>query len=36
LLAAALPVWEETHRAVESLLKDGDADRLRGSLLAIS
>jgi DNA-binding MarR family transcriptional regulator len=36
LLASAVPVWEQTHRDVESLLKDGDPDRLRSSLLAIS
>jgi len=36
LLASAVPVWEQTHRDIESLLKDGDADRLRSSLLAIS
>lgn len=36
LLASALPVWEETHRDVELQLKDGDMDRLRSSLLALS
>lgn len=36
LLAAAMPVWEQTHRDLESLLKDGDPDRLRSSLLALS
>jgi DNA-binding MarR family transcriptional regulator len=35
LLASAVPVWEESHRAVESLLGDGDADQLRSSLLAL-
>ena len=36
LLALALPVWEQTHRDVEALLKIGDLDRLRRSLLALS
>jgi DNA-binding MarR family transcriptional regulator len=36
LLASAMPVWEQTHRDVESLLKDGDPDRLGSSLLALS
>ncbi|HEX6774178.1 MAG TPA: MarR family winged helix-turn-helix transcriptional regulator [Acidobacteriaceae bacterium] len=36
LLAAAVPIWEETHRDVESQLKDSDPDRLRSSLLALS
>jgi DNA-binding MarR family transcriptional regulator len=36
LLASAVPVWEENHHAVESLLGDGDADRLRRNLLALS
>jgi hypothetical protein len=36
LLASAMPVWEQTHRDVESLLKDGDPDRLRSGLLALS
>jgi DNA-binding MarR family transcriptional regulator len=36
LLASAVPVWEQMHRSVESLLKDGDPDRLRSSLLALS
>jgi DNA-binding MarR family transcriptional regulator len=36
LLASAMPVWEQTHRDVESLLKDGDPDRLQSSLLALS
>lgn len=36
LLAAAVPVWEQTHRDVEALLKDVDPDRLRRSLGALS
>jgi DNA-binding MarR family transcriptional regulator len=36
LLAAATPIWEQTHREVESLLKDGEPDRLRVSLHAVS
>jgi len=36
LLASAMPVWEDTHRDVESLLEDRDLARLRSSLLALS
>ena len=40
LLASAVPVWEQTHREVEALLKDADKeidpDRLRRGLLALS
>jgi DNA-binding MarR family transcriptional regulator len=36
LLASAVPVWEETHRDVETLLKDVNPDRLRSGLLALS
>jgi DNA-binding MarR family transcriptional regulator len=36
LLASAIPVWEQTHQDVEALLKIGDLDRLRRSLLALS
>jgi DNA-binding MarR family transcriptional regulator len=36
LLALAMPVWEQTHRDLEALLKIGDLDRLRRSLLALS
>jgi DNA-binding MarR family transcriptional regulator len=36
LLASAVPVWEQTHRAVEALLKDVDPDLLRSSLRALS
>jgi len=40
LLASAVPVWEQTHREVEALLKDADKeidpDLLRRGLLAFS
>jgi DNA-binding MarR family transcriptional regulator len=36
LLASAVPVWEQTHRDVEALLKDVDPDLLRSSLRALS
>ena len=36
LLARALPVWRDTHTAVEALLRDGDSDRLRNNLRALS
>ena len=36
LLASAVPVWEQTHREVEALLKDVDPDLLRSSLRALS
>jgi DNA-binding MarR family transcriptional regulator len=36
LLARALPVWKSTHLAVEGLLGDGDPDRLRNNLRALS
>src|SRR5580693_2178 len=32
LLARAVPVWRNTHAAVEALLRDGDSDRLRNNL----
>src|SRR3984885_10737446 len=35
LLASAVPVWQRTHREVESLLK-GSADRLRKTLRALA
>jgi DNA-binding MarR family transcriptional regulator len=35
-LAAAVPVWERTHKEVEALLPDGDPASLRGNLLALS
>jgi DNA-binding MarR family transcriptional regulator len=36
LLARAVPVWRDTHAAVEALLRDGDSDRLRNNLRALS
>ena len=36
LLARAVPVWRNTHSAVEALLRDGDSDRLRSNLRALS
>ncbi len=36
LLAQAAPIWERTSREVEAKLSDGDPDRLRRSLLALS
>ena len=36
LLARAVPVWQSTHIAVESLLRKGDPDRLRDNLRALS
>jgi DNA-binding MarR family transcriptional regulator len=36
LLARAVPVWQSTHTAVESLLSKGDPDRLRDNLRALS
>ena len=35
-LIRAVPVWKKTHAAVESLLENGDPDRLRNSLHALS
>jgi DNA-binding MarR family transcriptional regulator len=35
-LARAVPVWRKTHDKVEALLRDGDADRLRNNLRALS
>jgi len=35
-LARAVPIWKKTHAAVEALLRDGDADRLRNNLRALS
>lgn len=34
LLTRAVPVWTETHRAVEAALSGGDPDRLRADLNA--
>ena len=36
LLASATPVWEQTHRDVEVLLKDVGPERLRSSLRMLS
>ena len=36
LLARAVPVWKRTHAAVEALPRDGDSDRLRNNLRALS
>jgi DNA-binding MarR family transcriptional regulator len=36
LLTRAVPVWRNTHAAVEGLLRDGDSDRLRNILRALS
>ena len=36
LLASAVPVWRRTHVAVEALLPDGDPDRFRKNLRAVS
>ncbi len=36
LLTRAVPVWNSTHLAIESLLCDGEPDRLRKNLRALS
>jgi DNA-binding MarR family transcriptional regulator len=36
LLARAVPIWVETHREVDALLPDGEADRLRAALAALA
>ena len=36
LLGEAVPVWERTHAEVEGWIEDGDANRLRSDLQAIS
>jgi DNA-binding MarR family transcriptional regulator len=36
LLAAAMPIWRQTHAAVESLIGTSDPDRLRTDLRALS
>ena len=36
LLARAVPVWKKTHVVVEALLSDGDAERFRKNLRAVS
>jgi DNA-binding MarR family transcriptional regulator len=35
LLARAVPAWKRTHAKIESLLPDGEPDRLRKNLAAI-
>ena len=36
LLAKATPIWEAAHLKIEALLPDGDPDRLRSNLRALS
>ncbi len=36
LLAKATPIWEDAHLRIETLLPDGDPDRLRSNLRALS
>ncbi len=36
LLARAVPIWRRTHAAVEALLPDGEPERLRRNLRAVS
>lgn len=36
LLARAVPIWRRTHAAVEALFPDGDPDRFRKNLRAVS
>jgi len=36
LLARAVPIWKKTHGAIEALLPDGDPDRFRKNLRAVS
>jgi DNA-binding MarR family transcriptional regulator len=36
LLVRAVPLWRNTHAAIEALLRDGDSDRLRKNLRALS
>jgi DNA-binding MarR family transcriptional regulator len=35
VLAVALPLWQHAHRAIEQLLPDSNADRLRADLRAL-
>jgi DNA-binding MarR family transcriptional regulator len=35
-LAAAMPVWEKTHAEIEAILPEGDPERLRRDLRALS
>jgi DNA-binding MarR family transcriptional regulator len=36
LLVRAVPVWRDAHAAMEARLPDGDSDRLRNNLRALS
>jgi DNA-binding MarR family transcriptional regulator len=36
LLVRAVPVWQRTHSEIEALLHDGDPERLRKNLRALS
>jgi DNA-binding MarR family transcriptional regulator len=36
LLASAVPAWEHTHLEIQALLHNGDPDRLRSNLRALS
>ena len=36
LLSRAYPIWERTHAQVENLLADGEPERLRSNLRALS
>jgi DNA-binding MarR family transcriptional regulator len=36
LLARAVPVWRKTHKILETLLPDGEPDRLRKDLNLVS
>jgi DNA-binding MarR family transcriptional regulator len=36
LLVRAVPVWQRTHMEVEALLQEGDPERLRKNLRALS
>ena len=36
LLTRAVPVWKNAHSTVEALLREGDLDRLRNNLRALS
>ena len=36
LLANATPIWEAAHLKIEARLQDGDPDRLRSNLRALS
>lgn len=35
-LVRAYPIWKKTHAALEKLLRDGEGDRLRNNLRALS